>query len=320
MLHVFLAYGIFLALANATLGPLSYSTLLPRWFVRMRARAVGITALGYSIGGLTLPLIFHYLVAEFGWRDALRLFAGVMLVFVVPFVAWKVIDRPSDVGVYPDGDAAPPPAAASSNAATAPELPTLTVMRDINFWVLVLTIGLVVSGAAGVLANMSPYAISKGFSSAQGAIAVSCFAAGSFSSKTLFAAFGDRLKPRVGLLTGLFFFTVSSFGFMHADAYPVLLAAAYVHGLSVGTMLPLWSYLTALTFGSAHVGRVFGLITVTMMPISLIAPPLLGRIADVTGSYDNGFMLYVGLGLASALLVSRFRPEASAAAIAAAAA
>jgi MFS family permease len=36
MAYVFLAYGVFLSMANAALGPLSYSTLLPRWFVRRR--------------------------------------------------------------------------------------------------------------------------------------------------------------------------------------------------------------------------------------------------------------------------------------------
>jgi len=33
MTGVFLSFGLLLALANASLGPLSYSTLLPRWFV-----------------------------------------------------------------------------------------------------------------------------------------------------------------------------------------------------------------------------------------------------------------------------------------------
>jgi MFS family permease len=74
VIHVYLAYGLLLGLANATLGPLSYSTLLPRWFVKWRARAVGITALGYSIGGFLLPPLFHFLIETYGWRDAVRIF------------------------------------------------------------------------------------------------------------------------------------------------------------------------------------------------------------------------------------------------------
>jgi MFS family permease len=59
MTGVFLAFGLLLSLANTALGPLSYSTLLPRWFVARRARAFGLTVAGYGLGGFFLPPCAH---------------------------------------------------------------------------------------------------------------------------------------------------------------------------------------------------------------------------------------------------------------------
>jgi cyanate permease len=291
------------------MGPLSYSTLLPRWFVRRRARAVGVAVLGYALGGLILPPVFQHLIDTFGWRESVRLLAAFVIVIVVPLIAWLIVDRPSDVGVFPDGDAQPPPATLGESVIQ--RQPTMTLLRTTNFWVVTLAVGLVTCGAAGVLGNMVPFAISRGFTASKGALVLSCFSAGSLSSKLLYAAFGDRLKPRLGLTVGLLLFLLSSLFFLRSYTYPLLLTGSYLLGTAVGVALPLWSYLTARLFGSANVGRVFGLMTIMVTPFSLLAPPMFGRIYDVTGAYDDGFILYVFLALAAFLLVSRLRMDAT---------
>jgi MFS family permease len=309
MTGVFLAYGILLALANAALGPLSYSTLLPRWFVARRARAFGLTVAGYAIGGLFLPPLFASMIDSFGWRIALRLFAAFVILVLIPLIAWVVIDRPDVVGLYPDGNVWPGPV--TTAAAAEPPPSTGTLLRDMNFWVITICICLVLLGSAGLLSNMVPLALSRGFAAKQGALFLTSFSAGSLTSKVLYMIFGDRLNPRAGLAAGLFFFTVSSSFFLRGHTYPVLLTASFLFGMGVGISLPLWSYLTARVFGTAHVGRVFGLMNVVTMPFSLVAPPMMGAIFDRTGAYDDGFMLYIGLGIAALLLVPKLRVAAT---------
>jgi len=113
------------------------------------------------------------------------------------------------------------------------------------------------------------------------------------------------------LATGLLFFTVSSGCFLRGYSYPVLLTASFLFGMGVGTSLPLWSYLTARVFGTANVGRVFGLMNVVTIPFLLLAPPVMGAIFDRTGAYDDGFILYICLGLAALLMVPRLRVVAA---------
>jgi MFS family permease len=309
MTGVFVAFGMLLALANAALGPLSYSTLLPRWFVARRARAFGLTVAGYAIGGLFLPLLFAFMIDSFGWRNAMRLFAAFVILILIPLIAWLVIDRPSAVGLYPDGDVQPSPVMTS--AAPGPSQSTGALLRDMNFWVITICICLVLLGSAGLLSNMVPLALSRGFAAKQGALFLTCFSAGSLTSKVLYMVFGDRLNPRAGLAAGLLFFTVSSGCFLRGHTYPALLTASFIFGMGVGISLPLWSYLTARVFGTAHVGRVFGLMNVVTMPFSLLAPPMMGAIFDRTGAYDDGFILYICLGLAALLLVPKLRVTAT---------
>jgi MFS family permease len=309
MAGVFLAFGLLLALANTALGPLSYSTLLPRWFIERRARAVGLTVAGYAIGGLVLPLLFALLIESFGWRNTLRMFSAFVIVVLIPLIGWLVIDRPSDVGLSPDGD--------NKQSRGAPHAPaeasqsTGALLRDRNFWVITLCICLVLVGSAGLLSNMVPFALSRGLVARQGALLLSCFSAGSLTSKLLYTLFGDRLNPRAGLATGLFFFTLSSCCFLAGHSFAVLLAASFIFGMGVGTSLPLWSYLTARVFGTANVGRVFGLMNIVTMPLSLLAPPVMGAIFDRTGAYDDGFVMYICLGVAALLLVPWLRIGAS---------
>jgi MFS family permease len=310
IIHVYLAYGLLLALALTALGPLSYSTLLPRWFVRRRARAVGLTVAGYALGGMVLPIIFQKLIELFGWRDAVRLFACFVIVVVLPIVAWLVVDRPADVGLFEDDEAQPPPVEVGNSIDERQT--TRDLMAMMNFWVVTLAIGLVLCGVSGVLGNLVPIVTSKGFTASQGAVVVSCFSAGSLILKLLYAAIGDRLTPRLGLSGGLMFFLLSNFFFLNADTYPMLLIASFLLGGAVGVSLPLWSYLTARLFGARNVGRVFGLMTLLVMPISLVAPPILGRIYDVTGNYDYGFIGFISLALAMFVLVSRLRMAAQA--------
>jgi hypothetical protein len=43
------------------------------------------------------------------------------------------------------------------------------------------------------------------------------------------------------------------------------------------------------------------------MPFLLLAPPVMGAIFDRTDAYDDGFIMYICLGLAALLMVPRFR-------------
>jgi MFS family permease len=168
-------------------------------------------------------------------------------------------------------------------------------------------VAILLSGSGGFISNLVPLAIAKGFTAKQGALVLSSIAIGSFSSMGLFAWIGDRSSPHMGLVGCLIGFALCGLCYLRADTYLLLVAGGLLQGLAVGYVQPLWSLLVSRVFGPANVGRVFGLMMLVLTPPALLAHPALGRIYDHTGTYDYGFMIYIGLCLAAILLVPRIR-------------
>jgi MFS family permease len=307
MTQVILIYALVMAVALTTTGPLAYSVHLSRWFVRRRARAMGLASLGVSIGGVIFPLVLQGLIDDFGWRDALRIFAGIIFMLTVPVIGMLAMDNPSEQGLMPDGDGEATTATVTDSHGSYGT--TATVLRDMNFWAITLVVALVMAGSTGFISNIVPFAVAKGFTASQGAFAISCVATGCFTSMGLFAGFGDRLNLRIGLAACLIGFALCSAFYLRADSFAIFAGGALLQGLSIGLMQPLWSVLVARVFGSASLGRVFGLMNLFLTPFTLLSPPFLGRIFDLTGRYDYGFMLYIGLFLAGLLLVPRIRVD-----------
>ena len=51
------------------------TTLVAIWFIRMRGRAIALTALGAIVSQATLPPLLHVLISHVGWRDAWQVLA-----------------------------------------------------------------------------------------------------------------------------------------------------------------------------------------------------------------------------------------------------
>jgi MFS family permease len=309
VLQVMVIYGTVLTLALGGTGNLAFSVLLSRWFTRHRGRAMAIAVMGISTGGVIFPPILQFLIDSYGWRDALRIFSGILFILTVPPIAMFVVDRPSDLGLHPDGD--PEPARGAAEAAHVPTVTTATVLRDPNFWFVTLVLAAIFSGSAGFISNMVPLAVSKGLTVKQGAFGVSCIAIGSFSSMALYALIGDKVSSRAGLGVCLLIFALSGLSYLYANAFPLLALGAILQGLAVGFVQPIWSVVAAQAFGPANVGRVFGLIFFFITPFTFGAHPFLGRIYDKTGTYDYGCMFYIGIFLAAMLLVTRIRVDST---------
>ena len=104
---VFVAiFALTTPVVGSLLGPVGTNTVVARWFSRQRARALGILAMGTSIGGLLVPLLLQTLIDNYGWREACRWMALLVPVLLVPCVMLVIRNRPQDMGLNPDGEAA----------------------------------------------------------------------------------------------------------------------------------------------------------------------------------------------------------------------
>lgn len=295
--QVLAIFGLLIAPANVLIGPVAITVLLSRWFARRRGRAIGIAIAGISVGGFFFPMIIQGLLDAHQWRQALQFLSLVLLIWTVP-AALLVVNRPTDRGLFPDGDTAPPEQA-REEMEKAP-ISARQILGDPAFWMLAATVSIVTAGMKGMITNLAPLAIDSGVEASDAALLISVYAACSFIAKMNFAALSDRLGPRILMFIALAGFAVGMASLTLASGgYMVIALGVALTGLFGGLMVPIESYVAPRIFGQRAVGRAMGLLAGTILIAMLATPPLFGLIFDLTGSYKGIFWTFAGIALAA---------------------
>jgi predicted MFS family arabinose efflux permease len=305
--QVLVIFGVLIAPANVLLGPVAVTVLLSRWFVRRRGMAIGIAIAGVSMGGVLFPPLIQFLLETYEWRMAMRVFALLLLLIVVPAAA-LVVNEPGDKGLHPDGAGSESEEARSEQ--TQAKASVMTILSDPAFWMIGLLFAIVLSGMKAVVTNLTPLAIDEGVDATAAALLVSIYSACGFVSKLSFAAIADRLKPRILALISFAGFAAGMVCLSEASAgFWIIVAGASLMGLFGGFMVPLKSLLAPRIFGRGVVGRAMGLLSTLSLCVSLTTPPLFGYMFDVTGSYSLICLVFAGLAAGAMLLVPYIRMQ-----------
>lgn len=306
--HIIVIYAVLMPIANILIGPLGASVLLSRWFDKDRGRALGISAIGISLGGFLMPPLIHHLVATYTWRPALQILAGIVL--VVTLIACSFVrDRQ-----------ATPPAGANAAATGTGVMTTGALLANREFWLMTIVFGVPLTGMMGLVTNMVPIARDRGVELATATLLISALSLGSLGGKIAFAALADRLSSKLILIFGVcgFFVGMSCF-LMPQWGFGAMAAGAAIVGFTNGGAVPLQVIVCASTFGVASIGRAVGLLNTVVLLAGLLAPPGFGMIYDTTGSYHAAFILYLALAIVALFMVLLMRGAAASRAMSAAA-
>jgi MFS family permease len=264
------------------------------WFSQHRSKAVALSQLGFSIGGLCVPLVV-FVLESYGWR--VTAFASGVAVLVIGLPLGQVIrHRPDQYSDVVDGIRAPSSAASDKRSTGTVQRRDHTAreaLRTRAFWFISL-------GHALALLTVSTLMVHLISHLTEGPLAFSLTAAGAvvaFMTATQFAGqltggfFGDRLNKRIvcaGCLaahaTGL---TLVAF----ASAPWITILGVFVHGLGWGVRGPLMTAMRADYFGASSFGTIMGFSSLIVMLGMSLGPIIAGVLADVTGNYQLGFVI-----------------------------
>mgnify|MGYP001812910334 FL=1 len=301
------AFALTMAIANALAGSMCSSAVISRWFVASRGRALGIAALGTSVGGVLVPALISYWLGAEGWRGALQNLSLCVLLVMLPAVAILVRDHPADMGLHPEGLADAP----AVTAGHPQDTDMRGILRSPAFWFLGLALGLLFSAYSAVLSNISPYALNLGSSKEQASTLIMAVAVTGFIGKILFGMAADRFSLKAALWVAQGLVATSFLVLAQEPSHGFMLLGTSLLGLAAGGMLPVWGALMAHLFGLGSYGRAMGLmgpiITLCVMPGFAV----IGRMYDSIGSYTPSLYLFTGVCAASALLLLPLRLPAS---------
>jgi len=297
-------------------SPVSTSTIVSNWFVRRRGLAIGVMAAGVGVGGLIfVPLVNSWLMPAFGWRAtfiALGLITGLVL---VPQALFVMKDRPSDLGLNPDG-------AENARAAGAREKPPTQGSRGVKsalgtsaFWLIAAGFFFGGIGQSGLLQNQAPFLSDARVDSSL--ISAALGAVGLFSTcgKIFFGWLCQRINPKYGWAIAVTLqgsAAVTLLAISAGGRSELIWLYAVLFGLGIGGWLPTMSLLVSSSFGLAGYASIFGVISLVLGVGSSLGPITAGYIFDNTGSYNLAFLVFLGGYVAAAvamLLIQHARAQ-----------
>ncbi len=302
-------FGVVLSLAMGGGSLNTAVNLITKWFQRKRGLAVAIIAAGAPAGGMVLVPLAAYLMDLTSWRVTWAILGLMVLLLALPLAYFMLKDKPSDIGLQPDGADAP---LAGDNGKPAPIVRApleseywLQAFRSFPMWQL--TGAYFVCGFTTALLSVHfvPFAIEEGFSPGVAATAFGLMSFMNVVGVLAAGALGDRYGRKT-LLAGVYGTRgVAYLLLLLLPGAPALWIFALLAGFSWIATVPLTTALTADVYGLKNIGTLSGISFAAHQVGGAISIQLGGILRDLTGSYTLPFAIAaIMLAVASILAFS----------------
>ena len=286
-------YVVFAVIAlGANLG--GFPTLMVsivNWFERNRSKAVAVSQMGYSFGGLSVPLVI-YSLEIFGWRTT-AFISGVIILLVGLPLAELVRHRPGPYGeaadgTIPDGKQQKRLAARTGQV----NFTTRQAMASSAFWLISFGHAAALLVVSSVMVYLIPHLTDRlGYSLIQAGWVMAGLTAFQVIGQLNGGFLGDHMNKRLVCLVCMVSHAVGMMLLAHASNLWMIFGFTLLHGLAWGTRGPLMVALRADYFGAASFGTIMGFSSLIVMLGMAGGPLITGFMADIFGNHVNGFTL-----------------------------
>ena len=293
-LWIGLIYALVLPVAYHLAGPLAAMSLIARNFEHRRGLALGLGAIGASLGGVILPLSLTFLLTDFGWRLSLQALGALTALVLIP-LSYLVLRSESL-----------PKSSSESPDLGSPRIGLSALLRNDGFRIYAGSIFLAFISFFAIQSNVAPYLADLGAGSAGVATVLASMSLASVAGKLVAGVLADRLDNRLlfGAASGLS--AIGAFLLMGTPAFEQALCAFIALGFGFGAYLPLNSSLAIRIFGAQNVATILGALSL-VVTLCAMFPALAGLIRDRVGSYDLALAVGGASALCSIALISMLK-------------
>ncbi len=300
ILFLVFMFGFIASMAQGGPALSNTAALMSRWFKRRRATAISINSAALSLGGLIMVPFSMYLLQATSWRVA-WIGLGIIVLTSLPLAYFFIRERPSDMGLNPDGDPSPTEDRANPRRRELKgplEVETwLESFQSAPIWQMASSYFVCGTTTFVLSVHFIPFAIEdRGIS---GTTAATIF--GYMMGLNIIGALGaGLLADKIGGTKNW----LALVYFMRGIAYIVLLTVdsvaglwifASIAGFSWVATLPLTSSLTADVYGLKAMGTISGITFMFHQFGGFGSVLLAGLLFDITGSYVLPFAIFGAL-------------------------
>ncbi|MFC1945715.1 MFS transporter [Chloroflexota bacterium] len=301
---------IIIAVGTSTLAPTVLLTSVSNWFNRKMAMASAITASGFALGGLLIPVITA-LITWLGWRDTMLVFAGGAVVFLIPLTL-VLRHRPEQYGHLPDGGNAER-AAAKSVGET--ETNRADIISDIPagptswrpFWIIAIAGSCQFFIISALMTHVMPFLSTINVTRTTASFIASAAPVSSIIGRLGFAWLGERIGSRQVAVISYTCFAIGFFIFgLLALTQQLWLVLPFLLVIALGWGGGSLSRITLIRqyYGRTQFGKMFGFAMGFSVFGIVLGAPLAGWIYDTWATYQ---WAWFALAVISALAAIMFR-------------
>jgi MFS family permease len=293
MWQIILLYTTLVASGYAFSTTLAGQVLAVKWFPDRVGFAVGIAALGSSLGGIVMPPLLAWLLVHYGWRDANLMLAGLVVLVVVPMV-WFVVRFPRE-GEGRVARQMPEQQAAAAAAAQEEPWGFVEVLREPTFWIIGLACLGTTLASYSFLTSVGPYSHELGIDPQRMSLLLPVLAVAGIAGRLVLGALADKIDPRylywvaTAIIWGTLFLTLGK------PSYATLILIAGLIGLGAGGLLPICCVMVEQKFGARSFPRVMGMATPFFSLSAALGPVISAIVRDRTGDYRVAFGIYLAV-------------------------
>lgn len=309
MSPVMLFIGFFLVrlLGQGSMILLS-GTLVPQWFFSKRGRALSFLALGGFISSAVFPPINSWIIMNWGWAEAWKLWGVLLMLFFTPLAFYFIRNKPENVGLMPDNKS--PEVGDNNNQKTSYHLEEINwtlkeAAKNKIFWFVIFCSAIPPLINTGITFHLVSILGERGIEPFMAAIVLSLMAAAGFPSSIAAGFILEKVRANIVLS---FFFFVQIFIIIFLAALNTTSAAVIfgvIWGITVGFERVLFNIIWPDYFGRKHLGSIRSIAMMTTVIGSAFGPlPFAAAYDYIFGGYTEILFLLVLLpaaGIAAAV-------------------
>ena len=255
------------------------------------------------------PPFAQWLIDQVGWRDAWLWLGIATWAFYLPLVFFLVQNKPEDIGLLPDGDAADDTAIGEGKRRAAQiGLTSGEALRTTAFWITAISL----ASFSMLVTALFFYQVSifqtQGLSEQ---IAARVFPISAITMVCCMPVFGrmlDRFPTKPLFVAGVLLMSASMIALTAVHDLATAIVYAIIFGMNNAAVHALIGYVWPHYFGRKHLGSIQGTAATIMVVGASIGPLPFGVAYDATGSYQTALLILALLPVICALAVLFMRP------------
>ncbi|MDH7576888.1 MAG: OFA family MFS transporter [Bacillota bacterium] len=298
------AFGILLG-TGMGLGYAAPTPAAVKWFgPHKRGLISGLVVAGFGLASVYIAPLTNYLL-KFGIQRAF-LVEGIIFLVAIVLLSQFVIFPPK--GYQPAQPPAPPQEEQKPRPAVVKhEYDWPEMLKTPAFYLIWFTYVLGASAGLMIIGHLASIAKTQA-GVAYGFILVALLAVLNAGGRVISGWLGDFIGRTNTLLLVLLIQALNMFFFMNYTTMLTLTIGALIAGYCYGSLLSLFPSITYEYYGTKHAGVNYGFVFTAWGVGGVVGPIIAGKVVDLTGVYNQAYLIAAGLCLIGALLTRFTRP------------